>query len=715
MVGTRDTPADLQDAPDYSNIVREAKDYTKSVLQSTKDTDFIKTLARQAYDSSTNWLNAGRRLAWNDSLRAFQNMHPNGSKYLSGDYRYRSKLFRPKTRTMVRQAEAGTAAAFFSNEDVVSIMAANPDNMGQVASAEILKELLQYRLTNTIPWFLTVVGARQDAEVMGICIGKAYWRYKEQFSHTEKTAILHPEFGHVMLDDDGMPLFDHVDVMQTVEDKPWIDLLAPENFRFDPGADWRRPVETSPYTIELIPMYMCDIKERIKTGEWNQVSDSSIRSATDLDDDVTRRSREPGRVPGKDHDAWKPSEYDICWVRENILRIDGEDMHCYTLASAGELLSEPKPLKEVYLSGERPYVAGFVMPEAHKTYTTSKVELVKDLQTYVNDVTNLRLDNVKLTINPRQFVRSGKGLDLYDLRTFQPGKTVVMQDPAGDIVWDRPPDVTASSYQEQDRINLDFDELTGGISNSSIQSNKQIYEAVGNMQMMAGNASQIGEYEQRVFAETFVEPILKKLVKLEQAYETDPIVLSIAGSNAQLSMKYGINEVTDELLNQEVTTRVNAGTGSTNPQMKLKNFLQALQALGQIYGPMAAMASNPKEVVKEIFGLSGYKDGERFLNPNQDLNKLMQQAMQPKPQQKAATDPTKMPIAQMKMQEAQMKMQSDKQIAMLDYQKTAMQEAEETKRVGLNHQHDLVVNSLQQPNVHPALRALLHKQGIPNV
>jgi hypothetical protein len=27
-----------------------------------------------------------------------------------------------------------------------------------------MKELLQYRLTHSIPWFLTVNGARQDAE-----------------------------------------------------------------------------------------------------------------------------------------------------------------------------------------------------------------------------------------------------------------------------------------------------------------------------------------------------------------------------------------------------------------------------------------------------------------------------------------------------------------------------------------------------------------------
>src|SRR4051812_42809851 len=74
-------------------------------------------MARAADDASTSWINSSRRSAWADSLAQFQGRHPSGSKYHGTDYRYRSRLYRPKTRATVRKTEAATAQAFFSNED----------------------------------------------------------------------------------------------------------------------------------------------------------------------------------------------------------------------------------------------------------------------------------------------------------------------------------------------------------------------------------------------------------------------------------------------------------------------------------------------------------------------------------------------------------------------------------------------------------------------
>lgn len=651
----RDTPKDLQDAIPYDenpDLVSNMASVSQGDLGNDKvSPGMAKKVAQECYESSTNWLNAGRRLKWTNSLRAFQGEHPSGSKYLSTDYQYRSRIFRPKTRAMVRKGEAATAAAFFSNDDVVNIQPQDDNDPQQLASAKINQHLLQYRLTKTIPWFLTLVGARQDCEVMGIAIGKCFWKYSEKYTHTEKRPVIHHALGTPLMGADGQPIHEDIDHFKKTSDHPWIDLVAPENYRFDAGADWRNPVATSPYNIELIPMYVCDVQAKIEAGEWLHVGESSLWASSDLDDDTTRRARELGRVPGKDQDAWKPRQYDICWVRENIIRFGGRDWHYYTLSSSGALLTMPKPIEEVYLQGVRPYVCGFIIPEAHKTYPSGKVEMVRDLQTQTNDVANLRLDNVKLTLNPRQFLKAGSGADPQDARIFNPGKVVITKDPRNDIVWDRPPDATASSFEEQDRINLDFDELAGGTSNQSIQQAPNVYQAVGNTDALMASGTQLEEYEQRVFAETFVEPILRQLVLLEQAYETDPVVLAIAGKEAQLYQKFGINEITDELLKQELTIKVNVGIGATNPQTRLRNFAAAGEMLGKMYGPLVPMASNFNEVWKEVFSLCGYKDGERFMKPNFDP----EQAMQMQNGGKKGEDP------QQKMQIAQMQVQADMQ------------------------------------------------------
>lgn len=662
----RDTPPSIQDGP-----FGEEPDAVMEMEPGDPLTpDDARKLARECFDSSTQWLNAGRRARWNDSLRAFQSLHPSGSKYLSRDYSYRSSLYRPKTRAMVRKAEAQTAAAFFSNEDVVSIQAEDEDDAMQHASAEIMQELLQYRLTKTIPWFLTLIGARQDADVMGIAIAKVGWKYEEPTERGGKPKV----------------------------DKPFVDLLAPENFRFEPGADWRDPVGTSPYLIEMMPMYIADVREKCVSGEWFDVSESALRSATDLDDDVTRRSRETGRVPGKDHDSWKPRDFDICWVRNNIIRWNGEDYQFYTLGSAGELLTDPRPLVEVYLHGERPYVVGYTMLETHKSYPSSKVEITRDLQRAANDDWNLRFDNVKLALNPRQFVKSGAGIEITDVRTFMPGKVVLVKDPTTDIVWDRPPDVTASAYAEQDRINLDFDELTGDFSNSSVQASQIQQQSATGMNLMSGQASGMNEYELRIFAESFVEPLIRLLVKIEQAYETDPVILAIAGKNAQIDLKYGMNEITDQLLNQELTCRVNVGIGATNPQNRLKNFVAGADIIGKIFGPQAAMGANFQEVSKEVFGMLGYKDGTRFFSPQYDPRVAMLQQQLQKAQGKGGADNGA--ANQAKLQSAQIAAKSKEdtskldasaklQIAQMEYQKEALEDQSETQRVLMGQQHDL--------------------------
>lgn len=655
MVGGRDTPPDIQDAMGSTADAMASGSYTGGLLP-----DKAVLLGRECYQASTSWINSSRRARWNDNLRAFQSIHSMGSKYLSGDYRYRSRLFRPKTRTMVRKDEAETAAAFFSNEDVVSVTAVDDDDPIQLASAEINKALLQYRLTNTIPWFLTLVGARQDCDVMGIAIGKAYWKYSEKKIGSEQRPQMHPVTGTQNIDPEtGFPLFDTVDIYQKVDDHPQVDLLAAENFRFDPAADWRNPIGTSPYLIELIPMYIADARAKIASGDWNPVSDSALFNATNLDDDITRRSREQGRVPGKDNDAGKPRDFEICWIRENIVRWGGMDWHYLTLSGGGELLTNPRPLEEVYLQGMRPYVCGFVVLEAHKNYPSGKVELIRDLQTQTNDVTNLRLDNVKLTVNPRQFIAEGKGIDIQDARIFNPGKVVLVKDPRNDIVWDRPPEVTASAYQEQDSINIDIDEISGGISQAAMQSNQQLYRTTGNMELLEGSAGKISEYEMRVFAETFVEPMLKQLIRLEQACESDEVILALAGKKAQLYQKYGINEITDSLLRQELTTKVNVGIGATNPQKKLQNFMTAATAIGNMYGPAASQGSNFEEVTKEVFGLAGYKDGARFFKPGFDPSQQQQGQSQPDPM---------MQLQEMKHQEQMINLQNKAQSQQMEAQ-----------------------------------------------
>ena len=570
-------------------------------------TDYLK-LAQDAYTSSTSYVDSNYRKKWEDSLAMFQSRHPSDSKYNSDAYKHRSKLFRPKSRSMVRKHEAAAAAAFFSNVDVISTDAVDQSNKEQVASAALWKEVLNYRLTKTIPWFQTVVGGVQDAMTVGVVCSYQYWKYSEKASN---------EYVTTGVDENGEPILEQAPP-KVLEDEPCIELMPIENLRIDAAASWINPIKTSPYVIRLIPMYVVDVKTMMnkvdtKTNQpkWKKLDDGQIRTSMTNRFDTTKQAREGTRQDPNSQNNAPITDFEIVWAHENFMRIDGEEMVYYTMGTSF-MLTEPKPLKEVYFHGERPIALGVSVIETHKIMPDSPVMLGENLQREANEIVNQRLDNVKLVLNKRYIVKRGAQVDLKSLVRNVPGSITVANDPIGDVKTIDFGDVTSSSYAEQDRVNVDYDELTGNFSQGSVMTNRKMGETVGGMNLISGSANQLTEYTIRTITETWIERVLVQLVKLEQAYETNETILAIAADRAKLVQKYGINEITDNLLNHELTLTVNVGMGATDPTHKLGKFIGAMKA----YGEVAALQLpnvDMKEAGKEVFGLAGYRDGRRFM------------------------------------------------------------------------------------------------------
>lgn len=540
-------------------------------------------LARDAYSASSTWFDASVRQQIEADLRQFQGLHPTGSKYLAEANKGRSKLFRPKTRTTIRKNEAAAAQAFFATNDVVKVSPENEDDPVQAASAAVMGELLQYRLTKSIPWFMTLVGAYQDAQTVGLVASYQYWEYNE------KKQL----------------------------DRPAIRLIPIENLRFDPGASWTDPVGTSPYIIELIPMYVGAVKSRMKTldpktGEprWKTLPDAVIMGATKTYGDTIRLQREAPRTDSK-YQTQANNNFNVVWVHRNIIEVDDTDYVYYTLGCE-HLLTDPVPLSEAYFHGRRPYVVGSAILETHKLYTSSVPRITHDVQAEINEVANQRIDNVKLAMNKRYFARRNKQVDLRSVTRNVPGSVTLMQD-VDDVKVVEFNDVTGSSYKEQEILNLDFDDVAGTFSGASVQSNRKLNETVGGMQMLDAGANQVAGYQLRTFVETWVEPVLRQLVLLEQYYETDEAVIALCGQAAQLQ-KFGLDAVTDAMLMNEFTLNVNVGMGATNPADQVAQFVQGMTALGNMLenGALMQAGLNVQEVIKELFGKLGYKDGGRF-------------------------------------------------------------------------------------------------------
>lgn len=588
-------------------------------------------ITRNAFRDGRIYFDSGIRREIEQDVRQFQGLHPMGSKYLSEAYRSRSRFFRPKTRSTIRKNEAVAAAAFFSNVDVVEISPWDDSDKMQEGAAKLQKELLNLRLRRSIPWFQLSMAAYQEAQAVGLVCSHQYWK-------TDKKRGI---------------------------DQPMIELVPIENMVFSPSAHWYDVVGTTPYLIRLIPMLVKDVQARMRTPDpktggmkWQPCTDNEILQSVHHYSDSIRLQREVGR-PDPQAAPTSLTPFQLVWIYETIADINGEDYIWYTLGET-KVLTNGVPLKKLYWHGLRPYVIGYSVIEAHKVYPPGVARIARDIQGELNENANQRLDNVKLAMNKRYFGKRGSQIDLRSLTRSISGAVTLMNDPEKDVKIVETQDVTGSAYREQDRLNADFDEMAGSFSQSSIQGNKELSDKVGGMEILTEDANLLQGYQLRTYTETWVEPTLYQLMRLEQHYETDEDVLMLAAKKAGLGEGGTPETVDDALLMQELNLTVHVGIGATTPKSQLENLIFAFAKIREMLadGVLAQYNLNVEEVINEIFGKLGYKSGERFFDWN-DQNPMVQtlkmQVQQLQQELANKKDPPELTAAKVDMVRAQIK------------------------------------------------------------
>ena len=641
--------------------------------------DRLLRLAQEAASQASLYMQTNVRHQWARNYKAYANVHANNSKYHSPEYRGRSKLFRPKTRSAVRKKVREAAASLFGSGDVIAVTAMDQSNQMSVASAALKQQILNYRLSretkrNGIPWFQTAIGAVMSAQITGLIVSKQYWRFaEEELDEPIMKVYEDPVSGERTIDQDYGPII--------TEDRPAIDLIPAENVLFDFNGDWVRPHQSGQYLRLSYPMapddafVMCsktDPASPLRQIPWvDGIDDTWFSSASQgsgpIDSIATRSAREQGRDPL----MLASGTFGRVWVNEWFMRVRGKD-YCFWTLDDNRMLSEPVLTRVAYPhnQGERPVVIGFGSIEPHRPIPMAPVESWQPLQQEINDQANLRLDHLKQIVVPPVKVVRGKGVDLNALNARGPNR-IVMMEALADVEVFQYPDTPASAFQENAQLNSDFDDLAGAFNAGTVQTNRQLNETVGGMNLLAGDANGLAEYDLSVIIETWVAPVMTQLLRLEEYYEDDETVLEIAGQRAQLWQKFGMDAITDELLTAETTLTIKAGIGATAlPQQKIQKFAMASQVVMQFLQPYVAAGiikppmPNIKEIIDTVYGAAGFNDGgERFfVNLDQDAGQPPQQGQDPH----AAMLQDKNQIDAQKLQLQAQKIQSDSQLRIAD-------------------------------------------------
>lgn len=591
------------------------------------DSEFLR-MVQEADAQALHYVNQVNRASWERSYHAYNQEHFSDSKYKSRDYSNRSKFFIPKSRTAVRKDMAATAASLFGSVDAVNCMPGNESDPVQRASAALVKELVNYRTDRSsgkasMAWFHTAMGARQTSLLTGICLSKQYW--KLELKRTGSEDVNDEETGQKVQRDVWGP-----DI-----DRPECDLMPPENFVIDPAADWRNPAQDAAYIILKYPMRLDEIrrKQRDPRNPWKELPDSVLKTGDEgqqMQMQSIRRAREQGL--DRFDETQTARNFGIIWVWETFVRAAGQDW-CFFSIGSKALLTDPAPVEETYpeQAGERPLAMGYGAMEAFRIFPMSNVESWRMLQQESNDIRNLSLDALKQNIMPVTKVVRGKNVDLDQLKRRGQGSSIMVSN-KDDVTWEQTPTFPNSVVEMAQKLDIEFDDLSGQQNYGTINDNNTLGKTLGGLKLAAGAANAVQEFDIRIWIETWVEPVLSQIVKLEQFYESDETVLELCGERAKLLQKHGMNKITDDMLEKSVAVRVNAGLGAGDPQQRLAKFQSAVQVampLLQLSPDFATqkVVMDWEAVMEEVFGAAGYRDGgKRFVKAGegQPQNPTMQ-------------------------------------------------------------------------------------------
>jgi hypothetical protein len=635
--GKKQRPADAGAPP---GTVQDEGDRT------TRGIDYLQLVAT-AEQQANLYVQQVNRKTWSRAYRAFHNEHFAGSKYLHRDWAHRSKIFVPKTRSATRKDVAAVAASLFGTIDAITCSPGDEADPAQRAAAALMQEVINYRTDRTsgrdaIPWFLTALGARLDSLLTGVCASKQYWKLTlakgEPEPATDTDGDGNEVAVHELNPESGAYEQKMRDVYVPDIDRPDVWLFAPEHVIVDPAADWTNPAQSAAYLILKYPMRLDDVRrnEEDQRNPWHHLDENILRGAaetTKFDAAAIRRAREFGL--DRFDTVNNANEFQIIWVYECFFRIDGEDL-CFFSVGNRAYLTDPKPVAEVYpeQNGDRPVIIGYGALESHRIYPMSPAESWQQTQQEINDISNLFLDTLKQNVAPVTKVVRGRNIDLDAVHRRGPNSHILVGRP-DDVTFEAVPPIPQAVQLGMERLDVMLDDIAGQFNSGTVQSNRNLNETVGGLRLIAGSANAVQEFDIRLWLETWAEPVLAQLVRLEQYYESSSRILGLAGQRAKLWQRHGMSEITDDLLAHQVTIRINAGLGAGDPQQRLAKFQSAISVAAPLLAQSrefqsGAVGIDIEEIMNEVFGAVGYRDGgKRFIKAQpQPQNGMQQQIAQ---------------------------------------------------------------------------------------
>ena len=529
---------------------------------------------------------------------------------------------------------------FTAAQDIIVI---EPVGGEDVESAEQHQALINYQFTYKMDGFTKFYTWFKDALIYGLGVVKLTWETfydKREFSYEELTQeqfqalasqqnisieafdeyevanveLYSPEKGEIertVLPSTTMYKNVKGFIKRITYSGPWLETIPVSSFYIEPGA---RSVREANFVAHRVRRTLDYLKRMQREGVYHNVENLIPNTEGDEEDYDKYYLLESQSKHGKDVDDLPDipgREYKWvweCWVK---LDVDGDGLLeplLVTICDDVVLRVEENPFDH----GEPPFETIVPIIDCHKIYGVSITDLVLEFQRLKTALYRNVFDNVAFSINNWFLVRRDSGTDITALAQVKPGSVVFTEDVNEGVREMTPRPLPPGIFNLFEYLDSSKENRTGVTRyNQGLNAASLNKTATGISAIMTASQQRI-ELIARLFAETGVKHLFRKMISLNQQFITNDFVLRLFGKPLMIS---------PDKLDGSFDLMVNVGIGAGLKELQQSQMINLLNIMPNLAQLGLVTPKHIYYVISKLLESMGYKNIESFIqNPGEQTS-----------------------------------------------------------------------------------------------
>jgi hypothetical protein len=493
-----------------------------------------------------------------------------------------------KSTSVVDTAVERGLIDYHTDKDAITFTSKSVDDPIKDSLAQWLSNLFHYRAEHTFPFFTWHAASLTAGFVDGLEAALVTWK-KE--AYTEKETKYINLLDNSELDEEsyemikGMPDAEKIVSKEEVErevvvhDTWWIDQLKPgEELLWDYKIPY---LDINLGQVALVKMEksiqeVLDMKER---GIFDKGTEDELKNYQQVG-----KPRTPDATTVANPQTNDLGEYNKLDVWAFFEKVSNKWMVSFSVEGKYELTSKPKAVNDIFFGGREvnrlPIVLGTMKMKLWEAVGRGLPETIAPIEDEWSDHRNALNDAAKMAIQGKYRIDPESDVfidDLLNARAFKArqGEVEAIQTDTGVL----------TNLRASDPLISDMNELIPVSMSGRAVVPKGTDKTLGAVQMAQTQAQDKLSVQLLVRNETFMKPLLWLIAQLEFAFESDEVVMRLAGTKAGLPMNQppfttfvdGKPGIDISILDFDVDTQINVGMGSAPKVQKFNNLTQIIQ------------------------------------------------------------------------------------------------------------------------------------------